>query len=164
MTGRGWIETFWTPPVFPTRQDLDNIAPDNPVYLTRADGHASIANSAALRLANITATTKAPSGGNINLDRDGQPTGMLIDHAQGLVSGLIPRATEAEQDSALILASLRELSLGWTQVQDAHGTWGEVERMRKLYRSGGLRVRIYKAITGPGAGADRLIAQGPGRA
>jgi predicted amidohydrolase YtcJ len=163
VTGRGWIETFWTPPVFPTRQDLDNIAPDNPVYLTRADGHASIANSAALRLGNITASSKSPAGGNINVDRDGQPTGMLIDRAQGLLSGLIPRATEAEQDSALILASQRELSLGWTQVQDAHGTWGEVERMRKLYRSGALRVRLYKAITGPGAGADQLITQGPGK-
>jgi predicted amidohydrolase YtcJ len=163
VTGRGWIETFWTPPVFPTRQDLDKIAPSNPVYLTRADGHASIANSAALRLGNITATTKSPAGGNINLDRDGQPTGMLIDRAQGLLSGLIPRATEAELDSAFILASQRELSLGWTQVQDAHGTWGEVERMRKLIRSGALRVRLYKAITGPGAGADQLIAQGPGK-
>jgi len=163
VTGRGWIETFWTPPVFPTRQDLDNIAPNNPVYLTRADGHASVANSAALRLGNITATTKSPVGGNIHLDRDGQPTGMLIDRAQGLLSGLVPRATEAEQDSAFILASQRELSLGWTQVQDAHGTWGEVERMRKLIRSGALRVRLYKAITGPGPGADQLIAQGPGK-
>ena len=48
VTGRGWIETFWSPPIFPTRHDLDRIAPNNPVVLTRADGHASIANSAAL--------------------------------------------------------------------------------------------------------------------
>ena len=162
VTGRGWIETFWTPPVFPTRQDLDRIAPDNPVYLTRADGHASIANSAALRLASITATTKAPSGGRINLDGDGQPTGMLIDHAQGLVGQLVPRPTPAQLDSALILASQRELSLGWTQVQDAHGTWAEVERMRRMIRAGQIRIRIYKTITGPGREADQLIAQGPG--
>ena len=162
VTGRGWIETFWVPQAFPTRQDLDRIAPNNPVWLTRADGHASIANSAALKLANIVGTTANPSGGNINLDRDGQPTGMLIDHAQALVSPLVPRATEAKLDSALLLAARRELSLGWTQVQDAHGTWAEVERMRRLMRSGQLRIRLYKAITGPGPEADRLIAQGPG--
>ena len=162
VTGSGWIETFWTPQVFPARQDLDRIAPNNPVYLTRADGHASVANSAALRLANITATTKAPSGGMINLDGDGQPTGMLIDHAQRLVGQLLPRPTPAELDSALVLASQRELSLGWTQVQDAHGTWAEVERMRRMYRTGGIRIRIYKTITGPGHDADQLIAQGPG--
>src|SRR5262249_9491216 len=53
VTGRGWIETFWEPPRFPTRQDLDKIAPNNPVFLTRADGHASVANSLALKIANI---------------------------------------------------------------------------------------------------------------
>jgi predicted amidohydrolase YtcJ len=162
VTGRGWIETFWVPQAFPTRQDLDKIAPNNPVWLTRADGHASVANSAALRLASVVGTTPNPPGGNINVDRDGQPTGMLIDHAQGLVERLVPRPTEAQLDSALMLAAQRELRLGWTQVQDAHGTWNEVERMRKLYRNGQLRIRLYKAISGPGAQADQLITQGPG--
>ncbi len=162
VTGRGWIETFWTPPVFPTRQDLDRIAPNNPVWLTRADGHASVANSAALRLARITTASKAPPGGQINLDRDGQPTGMLIDHAQWLVDRLVPAFTSAQLDSALILAAERELGLGWTQVQDAHGSWSEVERMRRLYRSGDLKIRLYKTIDGPGTMADKLIAQGPG--
>src|SRR5439155_2946663 len=53
IVGRGWIETFWKPPQFPTRHDLDKIAPDNPIYLTRADGHASVVNSAALKMAKI---------------------------------------------------------------------------------------------------------------
>ena len=164
VTGRGWIETFWVPQAFPTRSDLDRIAPNNPVWLTRADGHASVANSAALRLAGIIGTTSNPAGGHINLDGDGQPTGMLIDQAQGLVNRLVPRATEAQLDSAMILAGERELSLGWTQVQDAHGTWAEVKRMRKLLRGGQLKLRLYKAITGPGAEADRLVSQGPGAA
>ena len=63
ITGRGWIETFWKPPQFPTRQDLDKIAPNNPVFLTRADGHASIANSAALKIAGIDRNTPDPYGG-----------------------------------------------------------------------------------------------------
>jgi predicted amidohydrolase YtcJ len=162
VTGRGWIETFWVPQAFPTRQDLDRIAPNNPVYLTRADGHASVANSAALKLAKVVGTSANPAGGHINLDNDGQPNGMLIDHAQALVRDLVPVATSAQLDSAMILAGERELSLGWTQVQDAHGSWAEVERMRKLIGSGQLRLRLYKAITGPGAEADKLIAQGPG--
>src|SRR5881392_2927649 len=65
ITGRGWIETFWKPSKFPTRQDLDKIAPDNPVFFTRADGHASVANSAALRIAKIDRNTPDPFGGQI---------------------------------------------------------------------------------------------------
>jgi predicted amidohydrolase YtcJ len=161
VTGRGWIETFWDPPVFPTRHDLDRIAPNNPVILSRADGHASIANSAALRAAGITGETEPPPGGAINLDPDGQPTGMLIDRAQYLVQRLVPDDSEATLERALELASQRSAQLGWTQIQDAHGSWSEVARMRKLYSEGRIKVRIYKTITGPGDGADSLIALGP---
>src|SRR3954462_12772340 len=78
ITGRGWIETFWKPPQFPTRADLDKIAPDNPVLLTRADGHAAIANNAALRIAKIDKATPNPFGGEILRDKQtGEPTGML---------------------------------------------------------------------------------------
>jgi hypothetical protein len=161
VTGRGWIETFWKPPVFPTRQDLDRIAPNNPVLLQRADGHASVANSAALKLANLTRNTPVPAGGAINKDGDGEPTGMLIDRAQGLVSRLVPPPTEAEQDEAILKGVQREMELGWTQIQDAHGSWSEVERIRRFYRDGKIKIRIFKAISGPGADATRLIDQGP---
>jgi predicted amidohydrolase YtcJ len=161
VTGRGWIETFWKPPVFPTRQDLDRIAPSNPVVLTRADGHASIANSAALRLAGITRSSTAPAGGAINKDPEGEPTGMLIDRAQGMVGRLVPALTEEERDQQIIKGVEREIQLGWTQIQDAHGTWGEVDQIRRLYRDGKLKIRIYKTISGPSADADRLIQQGP---
>ena len=160
VTGRGWIETFWKPPVFPTRQDLDRIAPNNPVVLQRADGHASIANSAALRLAGLTRDTRPPSGGAINKDASGEPTGMLIDRAQGLVGRLVPPDTDAEQDEQIIKGVQRELMLGWTQIQDAHGSWSEVERIRRLYRDGKIKIRIYKAISGPSADATRLIERG----
>jgi predicted amidohydrolase YtcJ len=161
VVGRGWIETFWDPPVFPTRFELDRVAPNNPVLLTRADGHASVANSAALALAGITGTTTAPPGGAINLDVDGQPTGMLIDRAQGMVGRLVPAEDEASLERALELASERSARLGWTQIQDAHGSWPEIARMRKLYNEGRIKVRLYKTVTGPGAGADSLIAMGP---
>lgn len=161
VIGRGWIETFWDPPVFPTRFDLDRVAPNNPVVLTRADGHASVANSAALALAGVTGSSSPPPGGAINLDVDGQPTGMLIDRAQGLVGRLVPPADEASLERALELASERSVRLGWTQIQDAHGSWDEVARMRKLFAEGRIKVRLYKAISGPGAAADSLLTLGP---
>src|SRR4051812_22301266 len=116
ITGRGWIETFWKPPQFPTRADLDSIAPDNPVVLTRADGHAVIANSAALRIAKIDKETPNPFGGEILKDKQtGQPTGMLLDHAQELVAKNVPQPTEAERREAFVVGVKREVSLGWCQ-------------------------------------------------
>ena len=160
VVGRGWIETFWTPPVFPTRQDLDKIAPNNPVFLTRADGHASVVNTKALAAAGVTKATKAPTGGALNKDAKGELTGMLIDHAQGLVGGVLPGSTPADLDSAVVIGARRSVELGWTQIQDAGGPWDDVVRMRRLYGDGKLKLRIYKAVHGPGPAADSLLAHG----
>jgi predicted amidohydrolase YtcJ len=161
VVGRGWIETFWTPPVFPTRHDLDAIAPNNPVALGRADGHALIANTKALELAGITKATKAPFGGAINKDARGELTGMLIDRAQGLMGRAIPSPTEAQDDSALVIGARRSTELGWTQVQDAGTDWATVGRMRRLYGAGQIKLRVYDAILGPSAATDSLLAVGP---
>jgi hypothetical protein len=160
VTGRGWIETHWTPRRFPTRQDLDGISPANPVFLTRADGHAGVANSAALRLAGVTRSTTSPTGGDILKDEAGNPTGMLIDAAQGLVGRHVPGPTEEQLDQALLVGAERSLKLGWTQIQDAGGSWNDVVRMRRLYAEGKLLLRIYKAVHGPGPSADSLLAAG----
>src|SRR5215469_4035267 len=90
IVGRGWIETFWNPPAFPTRSDLDRVSPNNPVILGRADGHASVVNSAALRLSGIDRNTPNPFGGEISKDKNGEPNGMLLDHAQALVRDHVP--------------------------------------------------------------------------
>src|SRR5256886_7826560 len=125
ITGRGWIETFWKPPQFPTRQDLDKIAPNNPVFLTRADGHASIANSAALALAKIDKKTPNPLGGEIQKDKTtGEPTGMLTDSARELVRTNIPNPTPTEREQALLTGINRELSLGWCEIQNAGSFFG----------------------------------------
>jgi predicted amidohydrolase YtcJ len=160
VTGYGWIETHWTPARFLTRADLDSISPDNPIFLTRADGHASVANSAALRAARVTRDTKPPFGGDLLRDTHGELTGMLIDNAQALVKAHIPDPTPAELDRAVLLGVNRSLRLGWTEIQDPGQTWNHVERLRRLYREGKIKLRIYQAIRGPGPEADRLIAQG----
>ena len=161
VTGRGWIETHWEPPTFPTRQDLDSIAPNNPVILTRADGHASVVNSAALKKAGITKTTFNPFGGEISKGKDGEPNGMLLDAAQGLVRRQIPPTSPADAERAVVLGSKRDVELGWTQIQDAGGSYGDVDIFKKLYGQGAIKLRIYKAVHGPGASATRLLNEGP---
>jgi predicted amidohydrolase YtcJ len=162
VTGRGWIETFWTPPVFPTRFDLDKISPNNPVFLTRADGHGAVANSAALKIGNVTKDTKDPFGGQILRDKEtGEPVGMLLDNAQGLVTSHIPARTEGDTDQAIILANKRSIELGWTQVQDPGGSYDDIAHYQKLYGEGKLKIRIYKAVYGPGPQARRLLSEGP---
>jgi len=160
VTGRGWIETHWSPPRFPTRQDLDRIAPNNPVYLTRADGHAGVANSAALREAGVTRDTRAPAGGEILRDARGEPNGMLIDRAQGLVSRHVPPATEERREQVIVVGAERSVRLGWTQIQDAGGGWDDLARLRKLYGEGRVKLRIYKALNGPSESTDSLLAAG----
>ncbi len=162
VTGRGWIETFWKPPVFPTRADLDKVAPNNPVVLTRADGHASVVNSAALKIAKVDKNTPSPFGGEISKDKQtGEPNGMLLDAAQGLVRRHIPATTPADAERAIELGVKRNVELGWTQIQDAGGGYQEIDLYKKLYGEGKIKLRIYKAVHGPGASAARLLAEGP---
>ena len=162
VTGRGWIETFWKPPVFPTRWDLDKISPNNPVFLTRADGHGAVANSAALKIGGVTKDLKDPFGGQILRDKQtGEPVGMLLDNAQGFVSRHIPAPTQAEIEQAIILANKRSIELGLTQVQDPGGSYRDVDLYKKLYGEGKLKLRIYKAVYGPGPEAKRLLSEGP---
>jgi predicted amidohydrolase YtcJ len=161
INGRGWIETFWKPPVFPTRWDLDKVAPNNPVILTRADGHASVVNSAAAKVASVDKNTASPFGGEVLKDKQsGEPTGMLIDSAQGLVRRHVPSPSAAEAERAIILGVKRDIELGWVQIQDAGGSYDDVDLYRKLYRDGAIKLRIYKAVYGPGPEAARLLSEG----
>src|SRR5918992_3806453 len=162
VTGRGWIETHWKPPVFPTRWDLDKVAPNNPVILGRADGHGAVANSAALNLAGINKNTPNPFGGEISKDKQsGEPNGMLLDAAQGLVRRRIPPTSREEAERAVVLGVKRNIELGWTQIQDAGGSYADVEIFKKLYAAGTIKLRIYKAVHGPGPSSTRLLDEGP---
>ena len=162
VTGRGWIETFWQPPVFPTRWDLDKVAPNNPVVLTRADGHGIVVNSAALKVAGIDKNTPSPFGGEISKDKQsGEPNGMLLDAAQGLLRRYIPATTTADEERAIVLGVDRDVSLGWTQVQNPGGGYGDIDLYKKLYAAGQIKLRIYKALSAPGVEAQRLFLDGP---
>ena len=161
ITGRGWIEAQWTPPAFPTAADLDEVSPENPVFLVRADGHAGVANSEALRLAGVTRETVPPSGGAILLDSSGNPAGMLIDRAQQLVRDKLPKQTPERRREALLRGARFLAQQGWTQVSIAGAGWEEIGEMERLIDSGDIGLRVYAAIAGPGEGAKRLLSEGP---
>ncbi|HEV7860714.1 MAG TPA: amidohydrolase [Pyrinomonadaceae bacterium] len=162
VTGRGWIETFWKPPVFPTRAELDKVSPDNPVFLTRADGHGAVANSLALKIAGINKDTANPFGGEILKDKQtGEPVGMILDAAKELVTKHIPQPTPAEIEAAFLLGVKRSIELGWCEIQNAGSVNSDVAMMRKLYGEGKVKLRIYNAVYGPGESASKLFKDGP---
>lgn len=162
ITGRGWIESRWTPAVFPTRADLDAVVGDRPVLLERADGHAVVVNSAALKLAGIDRDTSDPRGGQILRDPVTQePTGMLIDTAVDLVQRLVPPPSAEDRMRALEVGAERSVRVGWTQLQIAGNTLDEVELIRRLCSQGRLKLRLYDAVGGPGPDAARLLESGP---
>ncbi len=161
IVGRGWIETHWQPAAFPTRRQLDAVSPAHPVVLERADGHAVVANSVALRLAGVTRDTPNPSGGEILRDAAGEPTGMLVDRAMALVLRLVPPATPAEVERQLIVGAEREASLGWTGIQIAGNSYEESETVRKLVADGRVKLRVYDAVSGSDGSGEKLLAAGP---
>lgn len=143
ILGRGWNQEVWDPPQFPTRAELDAIAPDVPVYLVRTCGHAAWVNSKALEIAGITAETPDPEGGEIYRDEKGQPTGILTDTAMKLVSGKIPPLTEDQQRRALLAAQENLLSYGITTANDMGTSLETFNLMKELYEDGKLKIRIY---------------------
>jgi predicted amidohydrolase YtcJ len=161
IIGRGWIESKWAPAVFPGRADLDQSVASRPVMLERADGHAVVVNSLALKIAGIDRDTPDPPGGEIQRDpATGEPTGMLVDAAVDLVQRRVPATTDEDLERALETGAQRSLRLGWTQLQVPGTNWKEIELICRLYAAGRMKIRLYAAIDGPGPDAERLLALG----
>lgn len=161
IVGRGWIETFWEPAVFPSRFDLDAISPDNPVFLVRIDGHGAVANSKALEVAGIHADLPNPFGGEILRDETGDPTGMLLDNALDLVWAHVAPTSDDELREHWRAGAQEYVARGWTGVQEAGVSWREKEIVQELVEAGELPLRVFLAVDGPGDGSDRLLAEGP---
>ncbi|WP_300544693.1 amidohydrolase [Maricaulis sp.] len=148
--GRGWIETHWPEGRFPTRDDLDPVSPDNPVVLVRADGHALVANSAALDAAGVTADSVAPEGGEILFDAAGEPTGMLIDTAMGSAQALVSAPAGAERADIYAEGAGRLASLGWTGAHDMSVPYTDVAMIEALAEADRLPIRVYVSINPDG--------------
>jgi predicted amidohydrolase YtcJ len=141
LTGGNWDHTLWVKKVLPTREDLDSVTGDDPTFLDRIDGHIAIANTAALKAAGITGKTVPPQGGAIDLDANGQPTGILRESAQGLVYKVIPPPSLAERRKGDELAIADALAHGVTSVQD-FSDWQDFLIYEQLEKEGKLHLRI----------------------
>lgn len=160
VRGRNWDQTNWGGK-FPLAKDLDAAVADRPVYLARVDGHAAWVNSKALELAGVTKETKDPPGGQIIRDEAGNPTGVLVDRAMGLVSRKIPALTDAEVESRLRRAARECARLGLTTVHDAGSSRQDLEAYRRLIAKKELPVRVYMMIGGATELWEDYLKRGP---
>ena len=168
ILGGGWNQERWGLGRFPTAAELDAAVGDRPVWLARADGHASWGNTAALRAANVTARSVAPAGGRI--ERAGtQPSGVFVDAAQALVEHAVPPPLPKERDAAFVQAQRILLRYGVTAVADMGSSIDDWLTYRRMGDRGALRIRVMSyglgvetAVQVGGAGptpwlyADRL--------
>lgn len=161
LLGRGWDQNDWPEQVFPGRRELDELFPDRPVWLRRIDGHAGWANSAALALADRDLTGDwQPAGGFIHRDQAGNPTGVLIDGAMGLIDPLVPEPSEQLLVESLDLAIAQMVRWGLTGVHDPGVDVAVVERYIRRIEAGRFATRVYAMTDGAGATLDWLCERG----
>jgi predicted amidohydrolase YtcJ len=146
LTGGGWDHTLWTSKTLPTRQDLDKVTGDHPTLLERIDGHIAVANTAALKAANITGKSKAPQGGAIDLDASGEPTGILRDTEMEEFEKIIPPPTMDDRRRGDARAIQDAISHGLTSVQD-YSDWQDFLVYEELEKAGKLPIRISEWLS-----------------
>jgi hypothetical protein len=140
-----WDETKWTPPALPTKEMIDPVTPDTPVFVSRYDGHMALANSIAIKLAGVTAATPDPPGGQIVRDAQGNPTGAFKDAAMGLVYKVVPPPDHEQRVRAVKRALAHAASLGVTSVQNMNPDYADIAVYMELLDRGELTTRIYAA-------------------
>jgi hypothetical protein len=141
IIGFGWNQELWPDKRFPTAADLDAVVPSRPVVLERVDGHAVVANSAAMKAAGVTGRTAAPAGGRIE-------NGLFVDAARGLIDKAIPARTSEQSDEALAKAQEQLLSVGVTGVGSMSTTAADWEAMKRAGAAGTLNVRLIVYLGG----------------
>lgn len=152
IIGTGWNQEQWGLGRFPTAAELDAAVGDIPVWLERIDGHAGWANSAAIRAAGVTAATKAPAGGRIEM-AGGKPAGVFVDKAMDLVQKVVPPPAPKDRDLALEKAQRALLSMGITGIADMGTSIEDWQAFRRSADRGALRVRIMSYA----AGLDNMV-------
>lgn len=158
ILGRGWDQNDWQDKRFPTRTKLDQAFPDQPVFLTRVDGHAALVNSVALKIAGITNKTKV-SGGDIRKE-NGKVTGILVDNAIGLVRKYIPEPGAEEMEISLLEAEKNCFAVGLTTVTDAGLGYPTLKFLDSLQNAGILKMQIYAMLSPTEKNFEKFMDQG----
>ena len=161
LVGRGWDQNDWPEKTFPNAADLDAAFPDRPVWLSRIDGHAGWANSAAMRaVKRDLAGSWQPDGGSIHRDAAGKPNGIFIDNAMLLLEEARPASSEATAERALVLGMQAAVAHGLTGVHDAGISLDELHRYQRLADRGAMPLRIYAMADGNAAALESLCKGG----
>ena len=163
VIGRGWDQNQWGDTRFPTHDALSRALPNNPVYLTRVDGHAGLANAAAMRAAGVTAASKDPSGGRVERTTSGDPTGVFVDNAKDLVERAIPRETREETRAEIRSAIAESQRYGLVGMHDAGESRGVIDLMEDMARAGEIPFRLDVMIGDDSAAVAHYLARGPQR-
>jgi predicted amidohydrolase YtcJ len=161
IIGQGWDQNDWPEKSFPGRAELDAQLPKTPVALGRVDGHALWVNGEALRRAGITRDTKDPAGGRILRGPDGEPTGILVDNAMGLVDAVLPSPTDAQVESRLAAALAHCARVGLTEVHDAGMDLRTFRLLQRWDKEGKLPLRVYVMADGQGNDRETYLREGP---
>ena len=158
ITGRGWDQNDWELKEFPTKEKLDSTFPNTPVAIRRVDGHALLANQAAIDLAGVTVNTKF-SGGDI-LKKDGKLTGIFIDKPMSLIGSKIPTETLETYINALKDAEQICFDQGLTTVNDAGLSKMAIELIDSLQKAGELKMRVYAMVSASPKNLDYYLDKG----
>ena len=161
IRGRGWDQNDWADTRFPAHQALSRAIPNNPVYLTRVDGHAALVNAKALELAQVTAATPDPTGGRFIRDSAGNPTGVLVDGAQAVVGRVIPAASRTELREQTLAAIAEANRWGLTGIHDAGVDAEGIAVYEDLAREGKYDLRNYVMIRSNDSTLDAFMRRGP---
>ncbi|MFZ0491484.1 MAG: amidohydrolase family protein [Salegentibacter sp.] len=159
ITGRGWDQNDWENKEFPVKDTLDQLFPNTPVAITRIDGHALLANQAALDKAGITTETKF-EGGDIE-QKNGKLTGIIVDNPMSLIKKAEPEASQEDKANALQEAEQICFSYGLTTVDDAGLERSVIELMDSLQKAGSLKIRIYAMAINSPSNLDYYLEKGP---
>ena len=160
IQGRGWNQVLWDSNEFPSAESLDAAVSDKPVWLSRVDGHAGWANSAAMELAGVDRQSEDPNGGQIIRDEDGNPTGVFIDNAMALIRSQIPAISMEEQKFALRTAMLELAKQGLTSVHDAGAGSDTIEAYKQLLDDGPLPIRVNVMLSAGDSFYEQRLAEG----
>ncbi len=161
IRGRGWDQNDWPDTRMPDRQMLDRVVPDQPVILSRIDGHAVWVNSKALDLAGVDADTPEISGGQIFRGFDNNPSGVLMDNAIELIRKIVPEEDRATQKRQLLQAIQFLNTLGLASVHDAGTSLQTLELLRELQQEGKLTLRVYAMLNDKPEDYEPYLLNGP---